>query len=241
MWMMTSRSAGFIRVNDCDNFTHFRKPSSERKTLHAPFGNVMMMSVTTRTMDCPRDMRVYAQGQHNSKVLLWRGCSPKYSNPHILKANNISIRWRLTMNNRGQSVCSTIRISFHPKDKVPQRLDNGMYNCSVDFYWRFKHHLDCNLKVECEDGRDETGHCPFSSPACRGWVASRNKCYKFVSEGNLDTVAKGQQSLVMKFSKFCASLNSSVAIFSSGDVRNFFFFFFFCVPQLYLWGSPLFG
>ena len=26
----------------------------------------------------------------------------------------------------------------------------------------------------------------------------------------------------------------------SGRV-NFFFFFFFCVPQLYLWGSPLLG
>ena len=74
--------------------------------------------------------------------------------------------------------CLKIPFSFHPKSNLPQRLSNDLFNCSVAYYWRFQQHLDCNLKVECEDGRDETGHCPFSSPACQGWVASRGKCYR---------------------------------------------------------------
>ena len=75
-------------------------------------------------------------------------------------------------------ICLKLLFSFHPESQVPHKLSSGLYNCSVHHYWRFQQHLDCNLKVECEDGRDEAGHCPFSSPACQGWVASNGKCYK---------------------------------------------------------------
>jgi len=34
--------------------------------------------------------------------------------------------------------------------------------------------------TECVDGRDETGECPFSSPACNGQVASGTKCFFLV-------------------------------------------------------------
>ena len=34
------------------------------------------------------------------------------------------------------------------------------------------------MQVDCEDGRDEAGHCPFSSPACGGWIPARRKCYQ---------------------------------------------------------------
>ena len=85
--------------------------------------------------------------------------------------------------------CFKLLVSFHSERRVPQRLSSGLYNCSVDYYWRFQQHLDCNLKVECEDGRDEAGHCPFSSPACDGWVASGQKCYKrFTFESGISRV-----------------------------------------------------
>ena len=79
---------------------------------------------------------------------------------------------------RFQQSCMKMLFSFHPAKTVPHRLEIGMYNCCVDDYWRFQRHLHCNLKVDCEDGRDETEHCPYSSPACKHWVASRQKCYK---------------------------------------------------------------
>ena len=74
--------------------------------------------------------------------------------------------------------CFKLLFSFHPADRVPQRHSSGLYNCSVDYYWRFQQHLHCNLEVDCADGRDEAAHCPYSSPACTGWVASHQKCYK---------------------------------------------------------------
>ena len=85
------------------------------------------------------------------------------------------------MPKQGDKKCFKMEFSFHPKSKAPKILSSGLYNCSVDYYWRFRRHLECNLKVECEDGRDETEHCPFSSPACQGWVASHRKCYKVIS------------------------------------------------------------
>ena len=77
--------------------------------------------------------------------------------------------------------CVKLFFSFHPKTKVLHKLSSGLYNCSVDYYQTFRHHLDCNLKVECEDERDEGRHCPYSSPACDGWVATLHKCYKMFS------------------------------------------------------------
>ena len=73
--------------------------------------------------------------------------------------------------------CMKMLFSFLPDHEEPKQLDSELFNCSVAHYWRFQQHLDCNMKVQCEDGRDEAGHCPYSSPACRGWVASQNKCY----------------------------------------------------------------
>ena len=74
--------------------------------------------------------------------------------------------------------CVKLLFSFHPESRVPLKLNSGLYNCTVNHYWRFQLHLHCNTKVECEDGRDESEHCPYSSPACQGWVASYGKCYQ---------------------------------------------------------------
>ncbi|KAL8620801.1 hypothetical protein ACOMHN_033198 [Nucella lapillus] len=64
-------------------------------------------------------------------------------------------------------------------------------------------HVDCNLKVQCEGGRDETEHCAFSSPHCQGLVASRNKCFQ------LSYVARG---LHIKHSQYeCQGINGRLA------------------------------
>ena len=100
----------------------------------------------------------------------------------ILNFHTSQVEIQVNMNNKINrdldKSCMKMLFSFHPEHRVPQRLSSGLYNCSVEDYWRFQQHLDCNLKVECEDGRDEAGHCPFSSPACDGWVATQHKCYK---------------------------------------------------------------
>ena len=90
--------------------------------------------------------------------------------------------------------CFKMYFSFHPENSVPQRLSRHLYNCSVDYYWRFRQHLDCNFKVQCKDGRDETELCAFSSPACQGWVAAQHKCYKLFSLGRRVSAHKARNT-----------------------------------------------
>ena len=110
----------------------------------------------------------------------------------------------------GPNACANILFSFHPKDRLPQKLSSGLYNCSVDDYWRFQLHLDCNLKVECEDGRDEAGHCPFSSPACQGWVASGGKCYRFVTEREMKAFKSDEKMFFLEAIQYCASMKARI-------------------------------
>lgn len=56
-----------------------------------------------------------------------------------------------------------MRYSFHPHSQSPAQLENGLMNCSVDYYHTFQEHLDCNLMTECMNGQDETGN--------NGWQA----------------------------------------------------------------------
>jgi hypothetical protein len=47
--------------------------------------------------------------------------------------------------------------TFHLHSRIPEKLEDGLFNCSVNFYPAFRRHLDCNLLKECLDGQDETG------------------------------------------------------------------------------------
>jgi hypothetical protein len=69
-----------------------------------------------------------------------------------------------------------VLFSFHKEHMLPSTLQSGLFNCSGEDYPSFQQHVDCNLEVECHDGRDERGDCPFSSHACQGLIASGNKC-----------------------------------------------------------------
>ena len=142
---------------------------------------------------------------------MWISCDPRYAYTYVLEASKVTLVWRVpSADCLGSVVCWRMYFSFHPRSEAPQTLSNGMFNCSVDYYWRFQQHLDCNLKVECEDGRDETEHCPFSSPACQGWVALSGKCYKYISR---ETVGRHvQHGEKLKAAEFCASMNASLVM-----------------------------
>ena len=47
------------------------------------------------------------------------------------------------------------------RDSQPTQLANGRWNCSGPEWPKFKPHLGCNLKLECEGGEDEA-HCRYS-------------------------------------------------------------------------------
>ena len=101
----------------------------------------------------------------------------------IYDTAKLKVRLELRYYRRPQNRnCMKMLFSIHPNHREPHRLSNGLFNCSVDNYWTFQQHLNCNRKTECEDGRDETEHCPFRSQLCKGnWVKSRGKCFTLIS------------------------------------------------------------
>ena len=215
---MTSPRSGFIKIamNQSDK--------TVIQHLSAPVDNIIIISVKDFYANCPTGLEVYTQDKNNSRVLLLKRCEHRYTDIFILNTNNATLQWKKhpyecyhILSKDKNQVCSTTYFSFQPKNKVPQKLSTGLFNCSVDYYWRFKQHLDCNLKVECEDGRDETEHCPFSSPACQGWVALRDKCYKYVSMDSFERSVDNRLSPYMKCVSFCSSLNASLATFRTSD------------------------
>ena len=215
---MTSPTTGFIKIAKKRSDETFIQP------LSAPVDNIIIISVKDVYSSCPNGLEVYTQDKNSSRVSLLKRCEHRYTDIFILNTNNVTLQWKKLpgvcyglYRKYHNPVCSATYFSFQPRNKAPQKLSSGLFNCSVDYYWRFKQHLDCNLKVECEDGRDETEHCPFSSPACHGWVAIRDKCYKYVGMEIFERSVDNKLSPVMKCVSFCSSLNASLATFRTSD------------------------
>ena len=147
----------------------------------APKSHVMLVSLDQVNMPfCRWSLSVHLDVVQELKFSLGTLLYDDFKGERLFKAVHVGLCFTLPELCYFGGTCLNMKMHFsiHPRSKVPQRLRSGLYNCSVDHYWMFQQHLDCNKKMECEDGRDETGHCPFSSQACQGWVAAGHKCYK---------------------------------------------------------------
>ena len=69
--------------------------------------------------------------------------------------------------------------SVHQQGQTPERLANGLWNCSVPFWASVKIHFQCDLAKECAEGEDERD-CPYSNPLCaRGEFFLGHSCYTY--------------------------------------------------------------
>ncbi|KAL8595637.1 hypothetical protein ACOMHN_025673 [Nucella lapillus] len=108
------------------------------------------------------------------------------------------------------TACFRLYFTFLPEDKKPEKLANGFWNCSVEHYASFHHHLACNLKTECEDGRDETGDCPYSSPHCNGLIVLCGRCYTVVT--NVNDLSSFKTDVNKMGNDYCSSLGGRLGI-----------------------------
>ena len=164
----TSQDAGFVTTR------HQKTQGTVCEQLTVPKGHVIALSPDLLYTGCQLHEEIHSMRVDDTEVYTYSR-NNYGTNTKLFKATRIKMC--VSVRTGAKRSCYKMRFSFHPESKVPQRLSSGLFNCSTDDYRRFKSHLDCNLKVECADGRDETGHCPFSSPACQGWVAEHHKCY----------------------------------------------------------------
>ena len=194
-----------------------------RTHLYAPPDNIIMITPIESTEVCYLCLAVHLQGQSSVAEELWNECRKDYAAPYTLDANNVTISAYHRQLCHSADSSSSIYFSFHPKNRALRRLSSGFYNCSIDDYWKFRQHVDCNLDVDCEDGRDEAEHCPFSSAACKGWVAFRNHCYRYVSRQALDRALECKNPHIQA-ATFCARLNASTGMIKHAEslyaIRN---------------------
>ena len=73
-----------------------------------------------------------------------------------------------------------LRFSFHARWAVPGKLADGTWNCSAPHWRHLQSHLQCNLEVECQDGRDESRGCPYWSERCgNGGLTVAGRCFHY--------------------------------------------------------------
>ena len=240
---MTSPSTGFLHLTLNDTYGSCGRGTGlkGRKTLSAPPGNFIVMSVSDFVCSCPQYLEVYSQDQGMAGKRLWHGCDHESNLAHVLESSIVTIQWDTVRSCKRDPGCLTVYFSFHQKMNLPPKLSSGLYNCSVSDYWRFQHHLNCDLEVHCEDGRDETEHCPYTSPACQGRVAVRDKCYVLPSQKIFDTYLQTERKLHTTAIKVCASLNASLAKFRGTEDAKTVLHQFEKIPMKYKFPSPVSG
>nr|KAG5691412.1 hypothetical protein BaRGS_016328 [Batillaria attramentaria] len=70
--------------------------------------------------------------------------------------------------------------TFHNYSAFPQRLENGVWNCSVPYWPDFRHHEPCDLTLDCDQGQDEAD-CPYTSERCGvGFMDAGGSCFQYV-------------------------------------------------------------
>ena len=166
----TSQHAGFVTTK------HQKSRETLCDLLTLPKGHMIVVSFDLRYTDSELHEELVSMTVDDNLVTKYSTSNFKVN---LFKGSSLDMCVGVTVKKRRS--CFKMLFSFHPENNVPQRLSSGLFNCSTEDYRRFKPHLDCNLKVECEDGRDETDHRPYSSPACQGWVAAHHKCYRLFS------------------------------------------------------------
>ncbi|KAL8566704.1 hypothetical protein ACOMHN_050353 [Nucella lapillus] len=116
---------------------------------------------------------------------LWKACSVSYPRPDIYSSSKYSIQFQSGVQFLHKDLQPPtgfrLHYSFHNNSARPAKLSNGLWNCSVPFWKDFQRHLDCNLELECADGRDEAA-CSYTSDLCpHGTFRASNSCFVHVN------------------------------------------------------------
>ena len=176
-----SNLSGTIQPVDYDGESNI--PSQDCfGTLTIPQGYVIFLSVinfdSLNTTALDQTLWVYTDDQPYYAIYDYT----ELYFPKVLNARELSFRFTYS-SSKASTLGFQFRFSFILPAVAPrQSLSDYQYlDCSGSNYESFKGHVECNLRFECEDGRDEKA-CHYTHPACNGNLNLRNKCYVFVEE-----------------------------------------------------------
>jgi hypothetical protein len=168
----TSSSAGYMTSPGLDFGMSYFEPFDGSGNVTVPNGFSVMISfpmfniLGTLTVTVYEDDSAHATNS-NKKLQVLSSWSESTFKPMpamvYSKARLISVRLHLDHKYLMHIEMGSFKMlySFRTPSNTPQLLAKGVFNCSVDFYGEFKHHLHCNLQRECIYGEDETGWWRF--------------------------------------------------------------------------------
>jgi hypothetical protein len=99
---------------------------------------------------------------------IWTLCAYKSPDPTLFNTSvviSFTSTVEVTFIARKLATGFKLLFSMHPSSESITQLPSGLFNCS-QHYEAFRQHLDCNVKLECEGGEDETEACPYTSHLC---------------------------------------------------------------------------
>ena len=162
-------SRGHITLHGFDHGLRHAAGLNLSHTLHLPSAHVAFLSFQHfhLEMGCKSVyLELYSLSHQHEHTKLWRKCDVERI---PAKVYNTSLVFKFIsgfgVSRRGFKAF----YSFHGLHEAPDMLSSGLFNCSR-YYEMFRHHLDCNLRVECEHQEDETESCSFSSSHCGGAI-----------------------------------------------------------------------
>ena len=166
-----SPTTGYITLHGFDQQLYYSYKLRLSYTLHLLQTHIIMLSFPYFHLDFRLTMITTLSKQAFLKLFvligegrwkqLWRKYRPVYIKPKIYKT---SLCFKFSSNLFSSKGFKSL-FSFHPVEQEPHTLSTGLFNCSRH-YQSFHQHLDCNLRVECQNQEDEAEQCPFSSPLC---------------------------------------------------------------------------
>ena len=163
-----SRSSGYITVHGFDQGLLNAVGLKHSYTLHLPRSRVVMLSFPHFQLGLGSQnyLEIYSVLPSKARKRLWKKQGGRDVQVNIY---NTSLHFKFSSHSKAKRRGFKCVYSFLPLTEAPEMFPNGMFNCSAH-YETFRHHVDCNLRVECQHQEDETDSCPFSSKICKGAV-----------------------------------------------------------------------
>ena len=164
----TSKTAGYITPHGFDQHLQYAWGLNISHILHLPQEHVVMVSFPYFKMHRCRSqfLELFLVGRNGKWTKLWRNCKENVIDTSI---HHDSLGFRFITGFSPSTPGFKCLFSFHLTTEAPNKSSSGLFNCSRH-YDTFRQHLDCNLRVECQNQEDEADGCSFYNAHCNGSV-----------------------------------------------------------------------
>ncbi|KAL8619706.1 hypothetical protein ACOMHN_025792 [Nucella lapillus] len=205
-------TTGYVQSPDWDGKVNYPSHLDIWTRLPVPSNNSVMISFRALDIDggkvCAYDHLTIYVGEHTtggeSTELTY--CNNQPSLPPTVFHTN-ALRFHFITDDTKERLGFRLYFSFHNQSEIPEKLEDGKWNCSVSYWPKLQLHLNCNKVDECF-GKEDENHCGYADHGCgKGFFAAGSGCYTFISGEKTVTWNEAANECRLRES-YLASLNT---------------------------------